>query len=125
MLNTGSGFKIVANAAKLEPGDEIMTWNNGTADIVYDAGCTVHLGAGLIEIVAAQPPCLMNSQSTDATGSNNSGLPDVPGTFGAGGTAPYLIGAAVAGGAAVIYAAKSTGTTSGGSSSPNPLPASP
>lgn len=56
-LNTGEGFKPVTEATSVSPGDRVRT-GNGSAEIVYDNGCSVKIGAGQVVLVlTAAPTC--------------------------------------------------------------------
>ncbi|MGO9173855.1 MAG: hypothetical protein ACLP7P_18085 [Rhodomicrobium sp.] len=56
-VNRGEGFAPAGNTAVLAPGDRVRA-ETGSADIVYDNGCTVKLGAGqTVAVLYAAPDC--------------------------------------------------------------------
>jgi hypothetical protein len=88
-INAGGGYQPVAGPAAVVPGERIRT-GDGSADIVYDNGQTVHVGPNQVVLVSNLPP------SAGPAPDSGGGLKDVVDT----GIPPeYLIaGAVVVGG---------------------------
>ena len=57
--NFGGGFGPVSNGAQLQPGDSVMAQPGGSAQIVYEGGCTepVNIDTDVV-VVKAEPPCV-------------------------------------------------------------------
>ena len=88
-VNYGSGFQPAPPGSPLSPGDRVRT-GNGSADIVYDNGCSVRLGPQQAVVVfSAPPPC------------NGGGLKDGVAVEPAGPSAPLILGGLVVVGGAV------------------------
>jgi hypothetical protein len=83
LVNKGNGFGLAANGMIVNPGDQVVVNPGGTAQVVYEGGCSVPVGVGQIVTVSASAPCL-------TTGAN----PPPPGFQ----MTPLMIGAVVAGG---------------------------
>ncbi len=87
-VNHGEGFVPVGPAgttALLAPGDRVRA-GTGSADIVYDNGCTVTLGAGqMVAVLYAAPDC-------------NGGLKDGAASSSGLSTSTYLVGGLVVAG---------------------------
>ncbi len=57
MVNRGAGFSPAGNVAEVAPGDRVRA-GQGSADIVYENGCSVKVGPGQMAVVlAAAPNC--------------------------------------------------------------------
>ena len=56
-VNTGQGFRTVATAQTLKPGDRVRAGANGAAEIAYDNGCVQAVAANQIVVVQANPTC--------------------------------------------------------------------
>ncbi len=55
-VNRGQGAVLVVGDVDVGPGDRIKV-DDGSADLVYENCTTVHLGAGDMVAVLANPPC--------------------------------------------------------------------
>jgi hypothetical protein len=88
-VNQGDGFKPASGGAVVSPGDRVRV-ASGSADIVYDNGCAVHVWAGQVVAIQYAPP----SCSGTSGGSLKDPVPETPLWLYAGG------GLLVAGGAA-------------------------
>ena len=54
-INAGGGFTPVVSPTNVGPGERIRT-GDGSADIVYDNGQTVHVGPNQVVLVSNLPP---------------------------------------------------------------------
>ena len=54
-VNSGNGFQPASIGSSLAPGDRVRT-NEGSANILYDNGCTTTVGPQQVAIVYWQPP---------------------------------------------------------------------
>jgi hypothetical protein len=68
-VNQGDGFKPASGGAVVSPGDRVRV-ASGSADIVYDNGCAVHVWAGQVVAIQYAPP--------SCSGSSGAGLKDPP-----------------------------------------------
>ena len=91
-VNQGDGFKPASGGAVVSPGDRVRV-ASGSADIVYDNGCAVHVWAGqVVAIQYAPPSCGISSSG----GSLKDPVPETPLWLYVGG------GLLIAGGAAGV-----------------------
>jgi hypothetical protein len=56
-INTGSGFKPVAAAMAVAPGDVLIVSPGGKAEIIYSESCRVPITPGQVAMVAPFSPC--------------------------------------------------------------------
>jgi hypothetical protein len=61
-VNRGDGFQPAQAGAPVAPGDRVRV-NEGSADILYDNGCAVKLGAGQMVAVLHTPPACNTASS--------------------------------------------------------------
>ncbi len=54
-INHGDGFKPASIGSALAPGDRVRT-AKGSADIVYDNGCSAKVGPHQVAVVLSDPP---------------------------------------------------------------------
>jgi hypothetical protein len=54
-VNAGAGYQPVAGPAPVGPGERIRT-SDGSADIVYENGCTVHVAPNQVVLVSSAAP---------------------------------------------------------------------
>jgi hypothetical protein len=54
-VNSGKGFQPASIGSSLVPGDRVRT-SDGSVDIVYDNGCSTHVGAKQVALVLSTPP---------------------------------------------------------------------
>jgi hypothetical protein len=89
-VNRGDGYRPAGGGAGLAPGDRVRT-AAGSADIVYENGCSLRIGPDqTVAVLSSPPPC--NGGSMKDSG----GEPAALGVFGA---PPLLLGGLVVGGA--------------------------
>ena len=79
-LNTGNGFRHIAGTTGAKVGDQVMAGPGGSAKIVYGDGCVEQVDPGTVVTVKEAPPCQVGAHPAR----------------------PYIIGAAVVGGAVAI-----------------------
>jgi hypothetical protein len=70
-VNRGDGFRPAQGGAPVAPGDRVRV-NDGSADILYDNGCTVRVGAGQMVAVLHTPPACKTASSGGSSGSSGS-----------------------------------------------------
>jgi hypothetical protein len=58
LVNSGNGFRPVAGATGLAPGDRVMVSPGGSAKIVYSDKCVVAVLPGRVVAVTPDPPCM-------------------------------------------------------------------
>ena len=80
-INRGSGFKPLNGSTEANAGDQVMASPGGSANIVYPDGCVVKVDPGTVVTVQEPSPCKAGG--------------DHP-------ARPYIIGAAIVGGAVGI-----------------------
>ena len=54
-INYGKGYQPASIGSLLVPGDRVRT-SDGSVDIVYDNGCSTHVGAKQVALVLSTPP---------------------------------------------------------------------
>jgi hypothetical protein len=64
-VDYGVGFKPVAGGAVVTAGNRVRT-GDGTAQIVYDNGCTAYIGRNQAALVLATPPNCSSQSLKDA-----------------------------------------------------------
>jgi len=94
-INTGDGFRAVATAQTLKPGDRVRAGTDGIATIVYDNGCLQSVEANQIAVVLDNPACPASATSSAAGA--------------AGGIAPLAVVAGVGAIGGIIAIAGSSG----------------
>jgi hypothetical protein len=65
-VDQGDGFKPALGGAAVSPGDRIRV-ASGSADIVYDNGCAVHVGAGQVVAIQYNPPSCGGGSSSSGS----------------------------------------------------------
>jgi hypothetical protein len=100
-VNHGSGFRPSGGGDALAPGDRVSA-GEGSADIVYDNGCSARVGPHQVVVVLSSPPSC-----------NGGGLKDtaMAAPFGYG-VDPLIVGGVVAAGAVGLAVALSNGNSS-------------
>jgi len=54
-VNSGKGYQPASIGSSLAPGDRVRT-SDGSVDILYDNGCSSHVGAKQVALVLSTPP---------------------------------------------------------------------
>jgi hypothetical protein len=109
-VNHGYGYQPAGVGGQMGPGDRVHA-GEGSADIVYENGCTVKVGSGQTAIVlGTAPACTVGSQTPDA------------GTYAAGG---MLAAGGVAAAIAFSQGSSSNGVAAGIAQGKSSTPASP
>jgi hypothetical protein len=74
IVNRGEGFQPAQAGTSVVPGDRVRV-NEGSADILYENGCSVKIGAGQMVAVLHTPPACKgtNSPSPTSSGGGSSG----------------------------------------------------
>jgi hypothetical protein len=54
-INYGKGYQPASIGSLVVPGDRVRT-SDGSVDIVYDNGCSTHVGAKQVALVLSTPP---------------------------------------------------------------------
>lgn len=99
-VNHGDGFKPAMVGSALSPGDRVRV-DNGSADIVYENGCSTKVGPQQVSLVLyAPPPC-------------NGGLKDGGAVAAAEPSIDPLLGGALFGGAEALAAELSNNNGNG------------
>ena len=62
LINHGTGFQRVTQPTAAAIGDSIMVNGEGSAQLVYDAQCSVAVKPGNVITVSAEPPCQKDAQ---------------------------------------------------------------
>lgn len=73
-INAGGGYQPVAGPATVVPGERIRT-GDGSADIVYDNGQTVHVGPNQVVLVSNLPPSAGPAPDTGGGLKDDTGIP--------------------------------------------------
>ena len=56
LVNHGDRFLPASAGSSLVLGDRVRKWHNGSADIVYENGCSTRVGPQQVSVVLASPP---------------------------------------------------------------------
>jgi hypothetical protein len=73
LINHGAGFQRVAQQTTAGVGDSVMVGKDGSAQIVYNAQCSVAVKPGNVVTIAAEPPCPKTGQLEPTAGQMNLG----------------------------------------------------
>ena len=57
LINRGTGFQHVTEPVTAAVGDAVMVSADGTAQVVYNSGCTVPVKPGNVVTIALEAPC--------------------------------------------------------------------
>ena len=71
LINHGAGFQRAAQQTTVGVGDTVMTGIGGSAQIVYNAQCSVAVKPGNVVTVAAEAPCPKTGQLEPTSGQMN------------------------------------------------------
>jgi hypothetical protein len=67
IVNRGDGFQPAQTGAQIVPGDRVRV-NEGSAEILYDNGCAVKIGAGqMVAVLYTGPACKAASSSSPSS----------------------------------------------------------
>ena len=95
LINRGEGFRRVAKATAVVPGDQIMANPRGKGHVQFSPTCQVIVEPGSIFVVPSEPPCKATGRYVPTGGSLKDGPQPPPERS----HDHYLIGAAIVGAA--------------------------
>ena len=104
LINHGAGFQRVTEPTSAGVGDSVMVSANGSAQVVYDAQCSVPVKAGHVVTIAAEAPCQAAKTAVpDFEATRMSAGASNYGTYSDGDdTAAWVVGAAAIGGGVAV-----------------------